>query len=300
MDLLFITIIIFIVSLIVLWKYDQPDRPNQSNQSRLRKKVKPMSRHNNFHCNPDKYKTLTQVNQALEKAGLESCNVIVGIDFTKSNLSQGRNTWGDESLHFLSEKLNPYQQVIDVCRKTLDSLDDDKWIPAFGFGCTETLGKSCFSFTKDEPKGCMGFEEVGHCYKKEAKTRNLCGPTNFAPVIHKAVQIVKESGNKFHVLIIICDGQVTNKKETIDAIVNACQYPLAIIIVGVGDGDHNAIPGHEWDEMELYDDELPEREWDNVQFVPFNRLKGNDIKFAVAAMQELPDQFKTLKKMGMI
>lgn len=258
-------------------------------------------RRSRFHWryNPDQFETLEEVTDALERAGLESCNVIVGIDFTESNKWQGRNSWGSQSLHYLSDVQNPYQQVIDVCGKTLDRLDDDKWIPAYGFGCNKTGGNSCSSFTPNEPRGCMGFEGVMERYGKEAQKRNLSGPTNFAPIICKAVEIVKESGSRFHVLIIICDGQVTRQEETIQAIIDACKYPLAIIIVGVGDGDQNAREGWEWAEMELYDDGLPERKWDNVQFVPFNRVK-TEIAFAVAAMQELPGQFKTLKKMGMI
>jgi E3 ubiquitin-protein ligase RGLG len=35
---------------------------------------------------PDVYKTYSEVQTALRKEGLESSNLIVGIDFTKSNL----------------------------------------------------------------------------------------------------------------------------------------------------------------------------------------------------------------------
>lgn len=85
------------------------------------------------------------------------------------------------------------------------------------------------------------------------------GPTSFAPLIRRAIDIVRvEQG--LHVLLIVCDGQVSAglpEKETIDAIVDASEVSLSIVCVGVGDGP--------WHVMKEFDDRLPSRRFDNFQ-----------------------------------
>ncbi|RXH86696.1 hypothetical protein DVH24_021969 [Malus domestica] len=221
---------------------------------------------------PDNFTSLQQVTDALRKEGLESSNLIVGIDFTKSNEWTGKVSFRNRSLHAIGDEPNPYEKAISIIGKTLSPFDEDNLIPCFGFGD---------------------------------------GPTSYGPVVEAAMDIVEKSGGQFHVLVIIADGQVTRsidtsdnelspqEEKTIRSIADASFYPLSIVLVGVGDGP--------WEDMRKFDDKLPSREFDNFQFVNFTEIMSKhttssekEAAFALAALMEIPIQYKAAVEFGIL
>ena len=282
-----------------------------------------------FRAFADNYRDQPALQADLRRAGLESSNLIIGIDFTKSNEWTGAKSFQGRSLHARAPgQRNPYEAAIAVMGETLSTFDEDGLIPAYGFGCTRTHDNSVFSLRPrnaatgaDQP--CVGFEEVLRAYGEAAPpATQLAGPTSFGPIIRKACQIVRASGGQYHILLIVADGQVTRpegmpasevsvqERDTINAIVAACALPLSIVTIGVGDGP--------WEQMKEFDDRLPERAFDNYQFVPFDATlaiarasvpagatpaatkAAIDATFALHALMEVPDQLRAIAQLGLM
>ncbi|XP_078167247.1 E3 ubiquitin-protein ligase RGLG1-like isoform X1 [Carex rostrata] len=260
---------------------------------------------NRYSRIPDNYTSQEQVTEALQKANLESSNLIIGIDFTKSNEWTGKQSFNGLSLHHIGKTKNPYEQAISCIGNTLSGFDEDNKIPCFGFGDASTKDKDVFSFYQDD-RACNGIGEVQARYRELVTDKRLSGPTSFAPIINKAVDVVIRSGHRYHVLLIIADGQVTasgteklsNQEEcTQKAIQRASNFPLSIVLVGVGDGP--------WDLANNYDNCLRSRHFDNFQFVNFTEImsmnmpdSAKEAQFALQALMEIPLQYAAIQGLG--
>lgn len=248
-------------------------------------------------CIPDRFATIEEVQEGMRRAGLESSNLILAIDYTKSNEFNGRRTFFGKSLHSIGTTingemvLNPYQQVISIVSRTLEPFDDDHLIPVYGFGDSYTKDRSVFPFWPD--RFAFGLAEVLTRYNEITPKIQMSGPTNFAPAIYKAIELVKLSG-EYHILVIIADGEVIMVDDTRNAIIEASNHPLSIICVGVGDGP--------FDLMEEFDDKLPKRKFDNFQFVNFSKVmsspcRNKEAEFARCALMEIPDQYSIVRRL---
>ena len=251
----------------------------------------------------DQYSTMEEVQHALRAAGLESSNLIVGIDYTRSNEWTGAKSFG-KMLHTIDHhQQNPYQEAIAAIGGVLEAFDDDTLIPVYGFGDERTQGHSVFPLNPNAVNNsCQGFKHLLDCYDRVTPGIKLSGPTSFAPLIREAMRIVQVTG-QYHILVILADGQVCDETATVNAIVEASRHPLSIIMVGVGDGP--------WDQMHTFDDELPERKFDNFQFVNFTAIQtrlnkrhisqdARQATLGVHCLQEIPDQYKTIKRLGLL
>eukprot|EP00128_Syssomonas_multiformis_P017406 Colp12_sorted_trinity150504_noHs@27058 len=224
----------------------------------------------------------------------------VAVDFTASNGSQKSPT----SLHYINPSApNAYQAAIMGIGDVLMAYDSDKLIPAYGFGAQLPWYQGTqFDFplnrSRENPY-CQGIPGVMQAYCDTLTHVTLYGPTNFAPIINHVANTAAgtpPSTQKYHVLLIITDGEITDMDETQAAIARAARLPMSIIIVGVGNANFNA--------MEVLDGDrlagvagAPVR--DIVQFVAMRDYAGNPHKLAADTLAELPGQLvQYMRAMG--
>ena len=276
-----------------------------------------------FAAIPDTFETLPEVAAALQRRGLQRCDLMLAMDFTKSNSWTGRLSFGGRCLHDTATgTANPYERVVNVLGRTVEHMLGRGSDPAaapppllcFGFGDASTGDGAVFSFF-DGNRPAAGFKHALERYRQLASTVVLAGPTSFGPAIRAATAATLERGNPFTVLVLIADGQVTRsadtpagelspqEADTIDALVQASSLvPLAVVMIGVGDGP--------WETMQQFDDLLPSRRFDNWQFVSWAAVSASvprasgmeavEAAFALACLQEVPAQYEQAKALGLL
>lgn len=245
----------------------------------------------------DHFATLSALKDDLRRRGFEGCELVVGIDLSKSNVTQGKHSYGGRSLHSCQERngkpvQTPYELALRAIYEALvDFVDDDGSVPLFGFGDATTKDTGVFALNGDELRpGVAGIDKAVELYYKTLGTHMLSGPTSLAPIIERTTALAVDA-RCFHLLLIITDGDILDKQRTIEAVAAASRHDVAIVVIGVGDGP--------FDTLETLDDNVPTREFDNCQFVNLETLRAEhragserfDEFFARNALMELGEQW---------
>lgn len=236
----------------------------------------------------------------------------IAIDFTASN-GDPRNS---DSLHYFNSSMpNQYVQALRAVGEIIQDYDSDKMFPVLGFGArlppNGVVSHEFFvNFHPNDPH-CYGLDGIIASYQNCIAQIQLYGPTNFAPVINHVARFAQATrdGSKYHILLIITDGIITDLPQTRAAVVEASSLPLSIIIVGVGNADFTAMEILDGDDIRLsYNGRYAVR--DIVQFVAFRDfhagLRGDathamtQARLAREVLAEIPQQFLSYMKMNRI
>eukprot|EP01120_Amphizonella_sp_Union-15-10_P003906 TRINITY_DN1435_c0_g1_i1.p1 TRINITY_DN1435_c0_g1~~TRINITY_DN1435_c0_g1_i1.p1 ORF type:complete len:384 (+),score=83.86 TRINITY_DN1435_c0_g1_i1:34-1152(+) len=241
-------------------------------------------------------------------AGGTEISLMVAIDYTASN-GDPRYT---NSLHYRNPyEPNEYAKAIISVGEILTAYDNDKMIPVYGFGAKLHNGSvsHCFSLNQllggssDEVFGVKGILDV---YHRSLDVVKLHGPTNFSTIIQKAASLAenfdstKHDLQRYTILLIITDGEISDLSATVDIIIRASHLPMSIVIVGVGNANFGMMEELDSDDSLLKGKGGLTAERDIVQFVPFrNYTNQHYSRLAADTLAEIPGQFMAyMKKHG--
>lgn len=79
------------------------------------------------------------------------------------------------------------------------------------------------------------------------------------------------------IVFIVTDGEIHDKQQVIDQIIECCHLPISIIIVGVGNGPFDIMNQLDDDDCNLVDSKGRKTSRDLVQFVEFKNFKNNGV-----------------------
>ena len=221
--------------------------------------------------------------------------ISIGIDFTASN----GNPLNYGSLHSIHGNfLNDYEKAISSCGVIVGHFDYDQIYPVFGFGAILNSSYSnstsmCFNLNFSEKPEIDRLDTVLKFYHDciEQKKLTFSGPSYFSPLIRNVInRINKNNLFEYHVLMILTTGVIDDLQQTIDLLVEACELPFSVIIVGIGNGDFTNMEKLDGDETLLSSSSGKKRIRDIVQFVPFNKYENDPKKLSMEVLAELPRQ----------
>eukprot|EP00834_Sanchytrium_tribonematis_P001855 NODE_48_length_31852_cov_1.054168.p22 type:complete len:133 gc:universal NODE_48_length_31852_cov_1.054168:30651-31049(+) len=121
------------------------------------------------------------------------------------------------------------------------------------------------------------------------------------------ISVCKQEGKgaeKYFILLICTDGELTDMDETIEAIVDACGSPLSIVIVGIGTADFGKMKVLDGDEEGLKDKKGRAASRDIVQFVAMKNymdLNAINVQLPSDLLAEVPKQlldYMQLREVG--
>jgi hypothetical protein len=223
-------------------------------------------------------------------------NFLVAVDFTGSNGHQS----SPSSLHHISPyagQLNQYQQCIHRVGDVLEFYDHDKEFPTWGFGGVTRPGgaaEHCFNLVPGPPNAtAVGIAGILQAYNAAVQTVQLSGPTIFSQVLQTATAMATAGcdGSQYFVLLIITDGVITDMDATRDAIVAACDVPLSVLIVGVGNANFDRMEELDGDDVRLRNSRGQAAKRDIVQFVAYRDFaRRSPQAFSSELLAEIPGQ----------
>ena len=122
---------------------------------------------------------------------------MIATDFTGSNGAPNQQ----ESLHSIQPGvMNDYERAIISCGNIVAYYDYDQLFPVFGFGAVfpgEESANMCFPINSQDNPEIYTINGVLEEYHKKVMDDTFSGPTYFAPILRRTIDMIKTSRSYF-------------------------------------------------------------------------------------------------------
>ena len=167
-------------------------------------------------------------------------NLSIAFDFTESNGDPSDKS----SLHYACDlgTDSPYSFTARSVVNGISSFSSNQTISSYGFGAKlpqQNNTSSIFPMNMNGPN-FSGLDALLESYKKCVKECTFSGPCKLSPTINhiaKQVQTSMVDSEQYFVLLILTNGEVHDIEATKSALSSVSDWPLSIVIVGVGNRD---------------------------------------------------------------
>ena len=200
----------------------------------------------------------------------------IGIDFTRSNGIPSEL----DSLHNISKGIpNNYEKIILSLGKILSQYNPSKNFPVFGFGAFIDLkSNDCFNINFQIDPNINTIEKVIEEYHKCINKIEFSGPTNVFPILNRFVNKIKNDKiiNNYNIFLLLTDGLIDDMNNAIDILIESSNYPISVIIVGIGDENFDQMEFFNQDSFPMISRKNIKRIRCSVKFLNFSKFNNNE------------------------
>lgn len=241
------------------------------------------------------------------KGGMQ-INFITGIDFTNSTDPPNN----PRSLHYSAiNSPNSYENLILSFGNIISYYDNEQLFLSFGIGAKKDPSQEmidCFPLTMKNDTKVKGIKNMIQVYK-ESITKMIQGDVlNITPIINESISIIKkeidEGMNKYYILVLLINTSCKDIQEMKNALVRASEYPISIIIVGIGEGNFEEMENLNKDDNQIINSNGDKIKRDFIQFCLLNKYNHKDNnqvklygKLVNEVLSEIPRQVEEFYEM---
>lgn len=221
-------------------------------------------------------------------------DLMVAIDCTLNN----GNPAQQDGLHYSSDSwLNDYQAILFKIGSVFDSYEGQDFV-LWGYGARTPASQQSYFPMGERLKGANDLVKAyDRCFSPTNRNRLIMErDANLKQIVQSAmsrsVKAIENHRQCYSTLVILSTGCVSDVKESIEAICQAEDAPLSIVVIGIGQGDFKPIKELAGgDDGRLFHSNGVQVQRQIVQFVALNEYHGNTRECVSEALHEIPEQF---------